>query len=782
MSNAQSQPTFGLDPEDAFASAPSTDIHASLHRIVAQLIQYRPQADTDLVTRAFEYAKERHKDQKRRSGEPYIIHPVAVTEVLADLELDEQTLAAGLLHDVIEDCDVTPEELAKEFGDEVALLVDGVTKLQITGVDEGKTDDSSEDMEPLSPHAIERTRKKAEIAKNAANLRKILVATAKDLRVILIKLADRLHNMRTLDSLSESRRFRMATETLQIFAPLAHRLGIWQLKWQLEDLAFKYAEPEEFDIVAQRIAQTRSERQAEIDFSLTALQERLKAEGLDARVQGRPKHIYSIYNKMRQQHLEFTDLLDLLALRVIVHTRNECYQVLGIVSDLWSPIPGMFTDYIAQSKSNMYQSLHIKVMGPHQKPLEVQIRTWEMHRTAEFGVAAHWQYKEGGKVSDEFERRLSFLRQQLFDWRAENKDPNDFMRNITEDIFTAQVFVRTPKGDVIDLPLGSTPIDFAYRVHSAVGDHYVGAKINGRLVPFHYPLTNNGDVIDILTRPNANPSRDWLAVVKSSHARSKIKAYFKRQTQTENILHGRELLEKELTNQVERNPNAWGEDPRSFVKDDTLTAVAPLFNMHSSNEMLAAIGYGTIAPLTVLNKLRPTPAEPPAMRISSGRANDSKLQIAAEGNDVGNVLFRRSRCCLPIPGDEVVGYISRGTGMALHRQECPNIQHSLKHEAARCMPVEYVGNEKQVFQVYLQIDSLDRTGLLADVTNIFSESKTFITAIKTQSHRDKTATLELAIEVKDTEQLAALVKKIHALQDIIGVLRVKNRRDDSRVK
>ncbi len=781
MTNVPPKPTFTLEPEDAFAPLPATDIHASLQRILAHLATYRPQADTDLVQRAFEYAKEKHKDQKRRSGEPYIIHPVAVTEILADLELDEQTLAAGFLHDVIEDCKVLPEELEKEFGAEVTSLVDGVTKLQI-GVDDGKDKDTEEDGEPLSTHAIERHKKQIEIAKNAANLRKILVATAKDLRVLLIKLADRLHNMRTLESLSESRRFRMATETLQIFAPLAHRLGIWQLKWQLEDLSFKYAEPEEFAAVAQQLAQTRSERQNEVDTAIKVLQERLGTEGVSALVQGRPKHIYSIYNKMRQQKLDFTDLYDLLALRVIVHTRNECYQVLGIVSDLWTPIPGMFSDYIAQSKSNMYQSLHIKVMGPSQKPLEVQIRTWEMHRTAEFGVAAHWQYKEGGKVSDQFERRLSFLRQQLFDWRADNKDPGDFMRNITEDISTAQVFVRTPKGDVIDLPLGSTPIDFAYRVHSAVGDHYVGAKVNGRLVPMNYALENNGDVIDILTRPNANPSRDWLGVVKTSHARSKIKAYFKRQTQAENIIHGRELLEKELTNQLERNPQAWGDDPRSFVKDDTLADVAPQFNMHSANEMLAAIGYGTIAPLTVLNKLRPTPVEPPTMRISGGRANDSKLQIVAEGNDVGNVLFRRSRCCLPIPGDEVLGYITRGSGMALHRRECPNVQNNLKNEPARCMPVEYVGNEKQVFQVYLQIDSLDRTGLLADVTNIFSESKTFITAIKTQSHRDRTATLELAIELRDTEHLADLVKRIRSLGDIIGVHRVTNRRDDSRVK
>src|SRR5579871_5215677 len=520
------------------------DIEATLQSILALLTERHPQADTDLVCRAFAYARQMHAGQTRKDGAPYITHPVEVAEILAELEMDEQTLAAGLLHDVVEDCGVTLDEIQREFGAEVAHLVDGVTKLHIAGVDEGKAG-APEDEEELSPATVERRRKQAELARNAANLRKIFVAMAKDLRVIIIKLADRLHNMRTLGALSPARQFRMATETLQIFAPLAHRLGIWQLKWQLEDLAFKYVEPEDYTQVATMLARNRKERQAEVDEAIEILQAKLKEEGIDAQVKGRPKHLYSIYTKMQKQGLEFNELLDLTALRVIVHTRADCYHALGVISALWTPIPGMYSDYIAQSKSNLYQSLHIKVIGPKGTPLEVQIRTWEMHRTAEFGIAAHWQYKEGGKTTDQFERRLSFLRQQMFDWQADSKDHNEFMRNITEDLFTDQVFVLTPKGDVIDLPTGSGPVDFAYRVHSAVGDHCVGAKVNARMVPLTYQF-KNGDVVQIITRPNATPSKDWLALAKTSHAKSKIKAYFKRLHHSENVETGREMLEKEL--------------------------------------------------------------------------------------------------------------------------------------------------------------------------------------------------------------------------------------------
>ncbi len=783
MTYPSPKPDTEWTPAEPQAGEQDRDLTAQLERILVRLAEYRPQADADLVRRAFRFAFEKHEGQTRNSGEPYITHPVEVTEILAELEMDEATLAAGLLHDVVEDCDVTGEILIAEFGPEVAHLVDGVTKLQIVGVDEGKKRDATpEDEEDLSEATLERRKKQAELAKNAANIRKIFVAMAKDLRVIVIKLADRMHNMRTLAGLSPARQFRMASETLQIFAPLAHRLGIWQLKWQLEDLSFKYVNPEAYRDVSQMVARNRADRQAEVDEAIQALTDKLKEEGIAAQVKGRPKHLYSIYNKMQQQRLEFADLFDLTALRIIVHTRSECYHALGVVSALWTPIPGMYTDYIAQSKTNLYQSLHIKVTGPTGSPVEVQIRTWEMHRTAEFGVAAHWQYKEGGKVSDQFERRLAFLRQQMFDWQNDSKNSREFMQNIADDLFTDQVFVSTPKGDVFDLPVGSTPVDFAYRIHSNVGQHCVGAKVNGRMVPlsFRFEFTNpefkNGMSVDIITRPNAAPSRDWLGFVKTSHARTRIRSYFRRQNRDENILKGREMLEKELQHQIDRDAKAWGDAPHSLIKDEQLRAIATSFNIlteeeHREKDLLAQIGQGTIAPLTVLNRLKPAAVPADELRTSETRADDRKLQIRAGAMDAENVEFRRSRCCLPIPGDEVIGYVTRGRGMALHRRECPNAQQALQHEADRCMPVAYIGNEGQVFQVYLIIETVDRTGLLADVSNIFGENKTFITAVKTQSHRDKTATLEVAIEVRDTEHLKTIIGKVHALPDILNIHR-----------
>ena len=775
----------------ADSSDPASDLSArnfdremdeELEKIVASLKSYRPQAEDDLVHRAFKQGKEWHSKQKRRSGEPYFIHPLAVTSILTELEMDETTLAAALLHDVVEDCEIPVATLESMFGSEVAALVDGVTKLQIIGVDKAKDSSVlSDEDENLTVVTIERRKLEAERAKKAANLRKIFVAMAKDLRVIIIKLADRLHNMRTLDSLSPIRQYRIAIETLQIFAPMAHRLGIWKLKWQLEDLAFQYVEPEAYQRVKALLDSHRAEGQAELETSISILKQKLQEEGLDAQVTGRPKHLYSIYNKMKQQGLEFSDLYDLIALRIIVHTRQECYHALGIVSALWTPIPGMYTDYIAQSKSNMYQSLHIKILGPQGAPLEVQIRTWEMHRTAEFGVAAHWQYKEGGKTSDLFERRLSFLRQQMFDLQADSKDHNEFMRNITEVLFTDQVFVLTPKGDVIDLPAGSGPVDFAYRVHSAVGDHCVGARVSGRMVPLTYQF-KNGDTVEIKTRPNAAPSKDWLSLAKTSHARAKIKNYFKRLHQTENIVKGRELLEKELAHQLERDAKAWGESPRELIKDESLRSIAVQYNVPSEIELLASIGYGTLAPLTVLNRLKPNTPVDDEIQVGGRKADDQKMQITAGGLDADNLLFRRSRCCLPIPGDDVVGYITRGKGMALHRRECPNARYYLANEPDRCMPVEYVGNEGQVYQVFLTIIVMDRTGLLADVGTIFGENKTNITAVRTQSHRDRTATLELAVEVRDTAHLDEIIQKVYSMGDILEVYRAVGGREESKGK
>jgi guanosine-3',5'-bis(diphosphate) 3'-pyrophosphohydrolase len=757
------------------AQTPGAKIDAEFEAILSAVAKYSPEADFPLLRRAYAFAREKHAGQTRLSGEPYITHPLAVVQILVGIEMDVPTLAAALLHDVVEDTSVTPEEMAERFGPEVAGLVDGVTKLTLVHVDlfgsHSPDDDSAAAAEPLTPHEESRMKRREETLKTAANLRKIFLAMAKDLRVMIIKLADRMHNMRTLDVMPPHKRKRIARETLEIFAPLAHRLGIWQMKWELEDLAFKYNEPERYAELAAHVAATRDERQSEVDEAIRILKEKLESEGIpDPVIKGRPKHLYSIYQKMLNQELDFKEIYDLVALRVLVHTRQECYHALGVVSSLWAPIPGMYSDYIARSKSNMYQSLHIKVVGPRGKPLEVQIRTFEMHRTAEFGVAAHWAYKEkgeGGKATDQFERKLSFLRQQLTDWQTDSKDSGEFLRSVTEDLFSDQVFVFSPKGDVIDLTAGATPIDFAYRIHSDVGNHTVGAKVNGKLVPLAYRF-KNGDFVEIITRSNSAPSRDWLALAKTSHARSKIKAYFKKLLHSENVQRGREALAHEL--------ERLGLDHHALLKDEALRAVAPFFNVPNEIELLAAVGYGTAAVGAVINKLHPAaPLEPKGIIVGGRKADESKLQVTAGGVD--NVMFRRSRCCLPIPGDEVVGYVTRGRGMALHRAECPNVRQYVQTEPERLVPVEYAGGDTQVYSVNLNIETLDRTGLLADIGNIFGELKTNITAVKTQSHRDRTATLGISLEVKDVDHLNRICMSVRRLSDVLDIERALGGRE-----
>ena len=726
-----------------------------------------PEADLTLLRRAYEFACEKHAGQQRATGEPYITHPVAVAEILAHLEMDIPTLAAGLLHDVVEDTTVTQEEMVERFGQEVSDIVDGVTKLSLVSADLFGVQPSGES-EPATPDELARAQRRAETLRTAANLRKIFLAMARDLRVIIVKLADRLHNMRTLENLPAPKRKKIADETLQIFAPLAHRLGIWQMKWELEDLAFKYAEPTEYAKIAKRVSQTRGDRQTEVDEAIAMLGQRLKSEGIEAQIKGRPKHLYSIYQKMQKQELDFGEIYDLVALRVIVKTRPDCYHALGVVSSLWAPIPGMYSDYIARSKSNLYQSLHIKVIGPRGKPLEVQIRTEEMHRTAEFGVAAHWAYKEKGeegKATDQFERKLSWLRQQLADWQSDSRDSGEFLRAVTEDLFSDQVFVFTPKGDVIDLPAGATPIDFAYRIHSDVGNKTVGAKVNAKMVPLSYRF-KNGDFVEIITRANSSPSRDWLALAKTSHARSKIKAYFKKLLHAENIIKGREVLSKEA--------EKMGLEA-SVLKDDALRTVAPAFNLPTEHELLAAVGYGTLAAVAVLHKLAPMQLQPKGLVLGTKRSDESKLKVTAGGID--NVMFRRSRCCLPIPGDEVVGYITRGRGMALHRIECPNARAAAEREPERLVSVSYAGGDGQSYAVVLIVQTMDRTGLLADIGAIFAEMKTYITAVRTQSHRDRTATLEISLEVRDVEDLNRVCLSVQRLSDVLDIQRAMGGRE-----
>jgi GTP diphosphokinase / guanosine-3',5'-bis(diphosphate) 3'-diphosphatase len=732
-------------------------------RLLARVAEYRPDADLALLRAAYTYACERHTGQLRMSGEPFVCHPAAVAEILASLEMDVPILAASLLHDVVEDTGCAVEELAERFGSEIAALVDGVTKLKLMHVDTSIAA-AAADEEVADATEEARAKRRQETFKTAQNLRKVFLAMAKDLRVMIIKLADRLHNMRTLGALPPEKQRRIARETMDIFAPLAHRLGVWQIKWELEDLAFMYLEPERYEELRSKVAGTREQQQTEVDEAIGILRDRLIADGIrDPHITGRPKHIYSIYQKLQNQELDFSQLYDLIALRVIVHTRQDCYQALGVVSALWTPIAGMYADYVARSKTNMYQSLHIKVVGPQGRPLEVQIRTWEMHRTAEFGIAAHWAYKEkgeGGKVADQYERKLSWLRQQLFDWQTDSRDSGDFLRSVTEDLFADQVFVFTPMGDVLDLPAGATPIDFAFRIHSDVGMRAFGAKVNAKMVPLSYQF-KNGDVVEIITRSSSTPSRDWLGLAKTSHARAKIRAYFKRLAQGESSERGREMLERE----AER----LGLDARALLKDDALRAVASSFSVPNETDLLAAVGYGTVGALAVINKLRPEMPPTRGIVVGRGRADDTALKVTAGAID--NVMFRRSRCCLPIPGDEIVGYVSRGRGIALHRRECPNVTHYETAEPERLTAVDYTGGG-QVFSVSIAIDAMDRTGLLADVGSIFGELKTNITAVRTQSHRDRTATLAITAEVHDVEHLARVFQTLRRLSDVLEVTRV----------
>ncbi|MCL6629548.1 MAG: bifunctional (p)ppGpp synthetase/guanosine-3',5'-bis(diphosphate) 3'-pyrophosphohydrolase [Armatimonadetes bacterium] len=719
--------------------------------IVERVKTYNPNADVELIRRAYSFAAEVHEGQLRLSGEPYINHPLETSNILTTLEMDVKSICASLLHDVLEDSCLTREQLAKSFDEEIASLVDGVTKLKLA------------DFESRSGDATQEGRKKrhSERSRSAENLRKILLAMARDFRVMVIKLADRLHNMRTLSALPPERQIRVATETLQIFAPLAHRLGIWQVKWQLEDLAFKHLYPLEYNEIVDRVSKTRRVRESELNNVIEIIRARMNQEGIQAEIQGRPKHLWSIYQKMLKQELDFEEIYDLTAIRIIVNTVADCYHALMVVHDQFIPIRERFDDYISKPKPNMYQSLHTKVIGPSGEPMEIQIRTWDMHRTAEYGVAAHWQYKEGSTADQQFERKLGWLRQQLFDWQADSKNDIEFLRSVTEDLFSDQVFVFTPKGDVIDLPAGSTPIDFAYRIHSELGNRCVGAKVNGKIVPLTYTF-KNGDIVEVLTRANATPSRDWLNYVKTSHARSKIKSYFRKLRYAESIAKGREMLEKEAERQ--------GLNPDELLRPENLHKVLDSFNVQSEDDLLASIGYGHTPALSVLHRL--ASAQPPADGLAiSGKHPVRETQIGIIVGGVGGMAINRSKCCTPIPGDEVVGYVTRGRGLTLHRKGCPNLAMYSRKEPDRLVEVEWRQSNGEKFQTGLRIESLDRVGLLNDISAVFSETKTNIYAAKIKSHPNKTASFDLTIEVESLDHLNHLITRIGGLSDILEVRR-----------
>ncbi len=713
---------------------------ADLEALLERAARYNPEVDRQLLRRAYQFAAEAHRGQKRLTGDDYMSHPLEVAGLLCELEMDEATLAAALLHDVVEDTGHELEEVQQEFGEEIASLVDGVTKLRRIQFDTSRD-------------------------RQAENLRRMLLAMAKDLRVILIKLADRLHNMRTLDPLPEERRLEVAQETLQIFAPIAHRLGVWRLKWELEDLALRHLEPEQYQEITHSVARSREEREAIIARASEQLRQRLQEMGIEAEIEGRPKHCYSVYQKMQQQAVDFDQILDLEAIRVIVNTETECYTALGVVHSLWLPLPDMFTDYIAKPKPNMYQSLHTKVIGPHGGPMEVQIRTWAMHRRAEYGVAAHWRYKGEGRGDLETDTKLSWLR-QLLDLHSDLRDPHEWLESLKLDLFKDQVFVFTPKGDVIDLPAGSCPVDFAYRIHTEVGHHCVGAKVNGRMVPLNY-VFRNGDVVEIITssRPEVRPSLDWLSFVVSSQARSRIKAWYRRAQREESIARGRQRLQEEC--------ESLGLHAGELLEENRLAELAARMSYSSADDLYAAVGYGDLAAEPVLRRLRGEAPKPKPKRPGA-KKDQGSLRVAISAGGVTDVLFRLSRCCAPVPGDEIVGFITRGRGVTVHRADCANAAYHAGREPDRLTPLEWTLTREAYFPVVVEVDALDRVGLLSDITGIISGTNTNIVEARARTGgKPKMARFALTLEVKDLDQLQRIMDRLRALSDVLRVDRAR---------
>ncbi len=697
------------------------------------------------LEKAFIMAEQAHEGQFRQSGEPFVSHPLAVAEILAELGMDTDTIIAGLLHDVIEDTDLTMEVIQKEFSPQISKLVDGVTKLK-----------------NLEFKSYEE--------QQAESLRKMFLAMAADIRVIIIKLADRLHNMRTLKYQTENKQIEKAKETLEIYAPLAHRLGINAIKWELEDLSLKYLNPDEYFEIAHKIEGTRAERESNLKEVIEKIREKLRELKIKCDIDGRPKHIYSIYKKMHEKNKIFEEVYDLIAIRIIVKTVKDCYGVLGLVHTMWKPIPMRFKDYIAVPKQNMYQSLHTTLLGDDGKPFEVQIRTYEMHRTAEYGIAAHWKYKEDVKKTDEdMEARLAWLR-ELMEWQTDLKDSKEFMETLKIDIFSDNVFVFTPKGDVKDFVKGSTPLDFAYSVHSEVGNKCVGAKINGKLVPLDYRL-KTGDIVEILTSQSSKgPSRDWLKFVKTAQARSKIKQWFKKEYKEENIQKGREMLEKEAKRQ--------GYELHELMDSDILKAIYKRFTLKSQNDMYAAIGYGGISTNQVLYRLIQN------YKLINKMAQEGientvnvKPEAAASGTEgvkvkgQSGMVVRFAKCCNPVYGDEIVGYVTRGRGVSVHRKDCRALKND-DFEAERMIPVEWVGNEKATYNVEIQIIADDRTGLIADISKSLVGLGRDITAINAKTAKYSHASISIRVNISSIEDLNEVIRKLESLQGVEKVYRV----------
>ncbi|MEH7300235.1 MULTISPECIES: RelA/SpoT family protein [Neobacillus] len=721
-------------------------------QVIDKTRNYLNEEHVALVRKAYEFAKHAHREQYRKSGEPYIIHPIQVAGILADLEMDPATVAAGFLHDVVEDTTVSLKDIEVAFNGEVAMLVDGVTKL-------GKI------------------KYKSHEEQQAENHRKMFVAMAQDIRVILIKLADRLHNMRTLKHLPLEKQRRISNETLEIFAPLAHRLGISKIKWELEDTALRYLNPQQYYRIVNLMKKKRAEREQYLEDVIDEVKNRMGEVSIKAELSGRPKHIYSIYRKMALQNKQFSEIYDLLAVRIVVNSIKDCYAVLGIIHTCWKPMPGRFKDYIAMPKPNMYQSLHTTVIGPKGDPLEVQIRTYEMHRIAEFGVAAHWAYKEGKAISDSstFEQKLTWFR-EILEFQNDTANAEEFMESLKIDLFSDMVFVFTPKGDVIELPSGSVPIDFAYRIHSEIGNKTIGAKVNGKMVTLDYRL-KTGDIIEILTSKHSyGPSQDWLKLAQTSQAKNKIRAFFKKQRRDENVDKGKELVEKEIRNMEF--------DIKEILTPDNLKKVVEKFNFSNEEDMYAAVGYNGVTALQVANRLTEKWRKKRDKEQSANIANaitdlkafpsTKKRESGVRVQGIDNLLIRLSRCCNPVPGDEIVGFITKGRGVSVHRSDCTNIDSN--DAQSRLIPVEWESslNDRKEYNVDIEISGYDRRGLLNEVLQAVNETKTNISAVTGKSDRNKMATISMSIAIHNVSHLQKVVDRIKQIPDIYSVRRIMN--------
>jgi guanosine-3',5'-bis(diphosphate) 3'-pyrophosphohydrolase len=714
---------------------------AHIEDVIAAVKQYHPQADVGLIERAYQFSAEAHKEQRRQSGIPYVTHPLEVALILTQLRMDAHTIAGALLHDTIEDTGVTEEQIAHEFGSEVAVLVNGVTKLN--KLEFGSREEHQ-----------------------AESFRKMVLAMAKDIRVILIKLADRLHNLRTLEYLSEDKQRRIGQETLDIYAPLANRLGISWLKSELEDLSFRYVHPRIYEELSQQLASADQAREGLLVKAQRQIADTLHNMQIPCRLTGRAKNIYSIYQKMQRQQSAIEDIYDILAIRVITDTIPNCYASLGTIHNLWKPIPGRFKDYIALPKANMYQSLHTTVVGPQGERLELQIRTEDMHRTAEEGIAAHWRYKEG-TPQDPSDERFAWLR-HLLEWQQDLTDPLEFMETVKIDMFPEEVYVFTPKGEVRSFPRGATPIDFAYAIHTDVGAQCVGAKVNGRIVPLRYEL-RNGDTVEIRTSPNHTPNRDWLRWVVTSRARTKIKAWLKAEQKERSIAMGRDLCTRELHKYVQ--------NPHAYMKSESLVDLAPSHGLATADDLLAAIGYGRISASQVAHKLLPPEIletykqQPKSVDEHAPRRHEEGVKV--QGLD--DILIRYAQCCHPLPGDSIVGYVTRGRGITVHTVDCLSAE-KLEYDADRRVPVEWDLQQTTTHPVKISVVALDQAGVLAGVSSAIADCDGNISRATVTTSQDKRAYLDFTVDIRDITHLKEVMRRVGNLNGVLSVERVKNGR------